>query len=178
MPTFEKDLLLPENLSRNEIRQYVINEFLDEEAGTGTGDLTTKYTYTVERLATSNIVLKRPATLNKGMDFTVHVIGKKFREKFAYQDRPKHQEIIDDMIALKQSNPNEYSNLAKIIHQIYQCQPYDKLALKNLVISSTLLTAEEIALTLNWLFIEQDITYWNWSGRGMLYQALIDNNLL
>jgi hypothetical protein len=28
---------------------------------------------------------------------------------------------------------------------------------------------EIILLAIKWLFIEQDITYWNWSGRDMLW---------
>ena len=29
-----------------------------------------------------------------------------------------------------------------------------------------------ICKCIKWLFIEQDITYWNWSGRNMLYNGI------
>ena len=35
-----------------------------------------------------------------------------------------------------------------------------------------------ILLAIKWLFIEQDITYWNWSGRNMLYNHLIEMGLV
>lgn len=35
-----------------------------------------------------------------------------------------------------------------------------------------------ILLAIKWLFIEQDITYWNWSGRNMLYNQLIEMGLV
>lgn len=68
MASFDREFVLPADLDRRGIRKFVIDQFLDEEAGNGKGDLSTKYIYTVERLTNSNIVLKRPAFLNKGMD--------------------------------------------------------------------------------------------------------------
>jgi len=35
-----------------------------------------------------------------------------------------------------------------------------------------------ILLAIKWLFIEQDITYWNWSGRNMLMNSLKDKELV
>ena len=178
MASFDRELVLPADLDRRGIRKFVINQFLDEEAGNGKSDLSTKYIYTVERLTNSNIVLKRPAFLNKGMDFTVHVVGKKFREKYGTKDQPSHQEIINELIYLKQQYPIEYLELSTIINEIYQCKSYEPTKLRNLNLFSHILSAEELALTIKWLFIEQDVTYWNWSGRHMLYQALKNSDLI
>jgi len=35
-----------------------------------------------------------------------------------------------------------------------------------------------IILAIKWLFIEQDVTYWNWSGRVMLMNGLVDKGLV
>ena len=37
---------------------------------------------------------------------------------------------------------------------------------------------EGILKIVKWLFLEQDVTYWNYSGRAMLYQSLKDNGLV
>ena len=45
----------------------------------------------------------------------------------------------------------------------------------------TILTGIEIEGILKlvkWLFLEQDVTYWNYSGRAMLYQSLKGNGLV
>lgn len=36
---------------------------------------------------------------------------------------------------------------------------------------------ETILKVVKWLFIEQDVTYWNWSGRSMLYSGLREDDL-
>ena len=35
-----------------------------------------------------------------------------------------------------------------------------------------------ILLAIKWLFMEQDCAYWNYSGRKMLFNALIENDLV
>ena len=35
-----------------------------------------------------------------------------------------------------------------------------------------------VLLAIKWLFIEQDITYWNWSGRNMLKESLEKDGLM
>lgn len=82
------------------------------------------------------------------------------------------------MIYLKQQYSIEYLQLSTIINEIYQCKSYEPTKLRNLNLFSHILSAEELVLTIKWLFIEQDVTYWNWSGRHMLYQALKNNDLI
>ncbi len=178
MPKFRESLSLPPELNREEIKNYVIQCFLKEQAGTGKGSQCSKYIYEVESCRDRKIFLRRPATLNKGMDFTVHVEGIKFREKYAYKDRPKHKEIILDLQAKKKASPEKYILIAEYLHNIYKCLPYDELSLRDLEIKAGLLTCEECCLAVKWLFIEQDVTYWNWSGRAMFYGALTKHNLV
>lgn len=177
MPTFNQNLNLPTHLTtRDEIREWVILEFLKEEAGLGTKELSTKYIYTVEQCATGNsIELRRPAFLNKGMDFTVHVTNIQFRTKGAFKDKPKHQEIIDDLIAKKNHDAKMYEKLTYILQEIYDCQHPQNI---NINIPSGLLSCEEVCLAIKWLWIEQDVTYWNFSGRAMLYQILKEQGLI
>lgn len=180
MPSYHIDLIYPNNLnSRESIRKFIILEFLKELAGNGKEENASKYTYTVERCSTGRTIqIQRPAYLNKGMDFTVHVSGVSFRPKGAFKDRPKHQEIIDDLNSKQQDNPIEYKKVKSILQKIYHCQNYDTDLLKSINIQAGLLSCEEVCLTVKWLFIEQDVTYWNYSGRSMLFDALSDHDLI
>ncbi len=177
MPTFTLNLTLPEHCkSRKHIRDWLIGEFLKEEAGQGTGDLSTKYIYAVEQCDTGNTIkIKRPAYLNKGMDFTVHITNIKFREKGGIKDMPSHQEIIDDLLAKKNHDRDKYQLLMAVLRRIYACRHCDEI---NIHISAGKLSCQEVCLLIKWLWIEQDVTYWNFSGRAMLYQTLEEKELI
>ena len=59
------------------------------------------------------------------------------------------------------------------IEQIYYCKDPSNITLQNLtnnVIGT--IKIETILKTIKWLFIEQDITYWSFSGRAMLFNGL------
>jgi len=61
--------------------------------------------------------------------------------------------------------------------QIYHCKPYNSQTVNGLFFSDyegRRHPLEIILLAVKWLFIEQDITYWNWSGRGMLWNVIKD----
>ena len=70
--------------NRLDIRRDLVQLFLKETPGTGTGDSTSKYNYLVEKFKyqgkTQKVILKRPAYLNKGFDFRVTVLGHNFNE--------------------------------------------------------------------------------------------------
>ena len=163
--------------SRKEWRKSLILEFLKEEAGTGKGELASKYKYYVESLKNGKrIYLSRPANLNKGMDFTVHLEKTEFRVKGA-KDRPKHQEIIEDLIQKKLENSCEYEKVSKVLNKLYNCEFVNEEEYSNIYFE-TGIEIEGILKIVKWLFLEQDVTYWNYSGRVMLYQSLKDNGLV
>lgn len=90
------------NGERRDIRSQVVNEFLNEKPGTGTGEKSTRYRYNVETLQNGDkIYLKRPAPLNKGFDFEIHVENISFKEKGSRKSMPSHKNIIDDLILKK-----------------------------------------------------------------------------
>jgi hypothetical protein len=68
--------------SREQLRKILILKFLEEEPGQGTGNLTSYYRYNVETLSDGKrVYLARPARLNHGFDFTIHVEGAFFGAK-------------------------------------------------------------------------------------------------
>lgn len=171
----EKKLHIKGN--RKELRKSLVSEFLDEEPGTGTKDKTSKYKYIVEELENGDkIYLKRPAPLNKGFDFEVHAENVKFKDKGSRKSMPSHQNIIDDLIQKKCENNEKYVHVANVINKIYLCEEVSEDEYKSINFSSAV-SIECILKLIKWLFIEQDVTYWNWSGREMLYNSLKENKL-
>lgn len=155
---------------RKGIRSEVVNAFLAEEPGTGTGDKASKYYYTVETLKNGKVIyLKRPAGLNKGFDFEVNVEEGHFGGRI--KTRPRHEDIINDLEIKKSENENEYLKLRKLIDEVYKCNSIDDGEIENINLSEGY-DVEIIIKVIKWLFIEQDITYWNYSGRDTLYQYI------
>jgi hypothetical protein len=95
MSNYHKKLVVSGD--RASIRRQVIMKFIKEEPGTGKAELCSKYIYDVEVTQDgSRIFLKRPASLNKGMDFSVHYEGIRFRNK-GMVDMPSHSNIFTDL---------------------------------------------------------------------------------
>lgn len=157
--------------NRKELRSEVINLFLNEKPGTGKGDLCSKYEYITKTLnCNENVFLKRPAQFNNGFDFTVHVSNINFNVGGRYTTRPTHQNIIDDLSSKKEKNKTKYQLLITQIDLIYNC-------LEPEITDIDFKIGFDVDMLLEcvkWLFVEQDVTYWNYSGRNMLYQAISD----
>lgn len=60
---------------RISMRKNLIQTFLCESPGIGTGDYASRYQYNVEQFGDYGVFLKRPTQLNKGFDFTVNIKG-------------------------------------------------------------------------------------------------------
>lgn len=164
--------------NRREIREELINIFLQEEPGSNYEDNSAKYIYYVEILSNGKrVFLKRPAFLNKGMDFTIHLENTFFREKGANKDKPSHSEIIEDLLGKKYENPVEYMKVRDIINKLFNCQDVSQIEFTSIKFN-TGIEIEGILKIIKWLFIEQDITYWNFSGRNKLYGGLVANDLV
>lgn len=156
-------------------RNQIIREFIKEQPGTTTS--VTVYYYFVETLAGGKrIYLKRPTSLNKGVDFEVRVEDTFFRygkhgNILSTGNRPSHNDIAHDLIQKKGENPTEFTRLKTLLDKIYYCQLIDNAEYTTFSFTSGH-SVEIIFKSLKWLFIEQDVTYWNRSGRAMLYESL------
>ncbi len=156
---------------RRKIRHELINVFLKEEPGTGTGELCSFYYYHVDTLEDGkSIILKRPARLNKGFDFEVHVQDTNFGTS-RYRTMPSHRDIYSDLQIKLDENPEEFKKVRDFIKKLYECTEIDEVQVRNLKFKKGF-SIEAILKSIKWLFIEQDMTYWNWSGRTMLYSHI------
>lgn len=175
MPSHKLTITIDGSLPRRELRRKVVEQFLLEEAGTGTGDKTSRYTYYVEKLQDGHrIYLTRPAYLKKGFDFLIHVEGKVF---MTGKDFPKHNDIFEDLKKKREENPTLFKRLHEAMTRVYNSQDPEEVLkdLDNLKFKSGF-TVELMLKTLKWFFIEQDIRDWNYSGRGM-FKARLDRIL-
>lgn len=161
------------NGTRRQFRERIIQEFLKEEPGTGKGEFTSKYTYFVETLANgSRVFLTRPARLNNGFDFEIRVEGMKFTSaKGRTTNRPSHPVIFQDLIQKKAESGKAYSDLFKLIEDVYNCNEISPEDYSHLTFASGL-PVDMLLFIIKWLFIEQDVTYWNYSGRAMFMSGV------
>ena len=153
---------------RSELRKEIINIFMNEVPGTGKGELTSKYNYIVMKKGDKEVYLKRPAQFNNGFDFTLNVSNINFNPNGRATSRPTHGNIIDDLILKKQTNASLYNELKIQIEKIYNCLNPDKADF-NFRIG---IDSEILLECIKWLFVEQDVTYWNYSGRAMFYSGI------
>lgn len=167
--------------NRTGIRKELINLFLEEDAGAGKDALSSKYNYIVEKYDDYSIELHRPAGLNKGFDFTVHIIGMYFKKKVR-RTYPSHDDIIGCLNFIKEHYaPQQYNIIKRQINDIFNCQYTDVHETDGMFFLDYNGKERPIAiilLAIKWLFIEQDITYWNWSGRNMLMNGLKEAGLV
>ena len=161
--------------TRADYRRTLTKLFLRERPG-DTG-APSKYEYNVETDNAGNqIYLKRPTNLNRGFDFEVRVLNIKFKHvsesgRVSHSNRPSHDNIIEDLTEKKAENPDQFVSLLAVINDIFNCvdvppQVYSTFSFRRGY------PIDMICKCIKWLFIEQDITYWNWSGRNMLYNKI------
>lgn len=159
--------------SRNEIRMRVVNKFSEELPGTGKADYASHYIYYVEILKDGNrVYLQRPANLHNGFDFLVCVENTNYASaNKRKRNSPKHEDLYNDLLQKRHENNILYNQLYDILFKVYEC--YDVRESEYAHISfSCGLPVDHIVKIIKWLFIEQDIRYWNYSGRAMTWGSV------
>ena len=152
--------------SRKQLRNDVVKKFLEEKGGYWRENVkhVTRFKYFVEKVKDGRkIYLLRPTYLNKGIDFQVWV------EKFdgVEDKKPSHKDIFEDLKIKKKENSKDFPRLIKMIDDVWNCQEPDSVLKKNEeIVFNKGLPIDMILKILKWLFIEQDITYWNYIGRN------------
>ena len=164
--------------SRADIRKKVVIEFLKESSGSKNN--TSKYEYNVEQYGDYKIVLKRPGVFKKGFDFTVNIRGLYFKKTRRYEN-PSFDDIIRALEYVKNEySEQEYDYVKEQIHNIFDVEVYSFSQIKNITFKDFEGNEHPVAiilLAIKWLFISEDISYWNWSGRNMFMDSLRKKNL-
>lgn len=157
--------------SRKELRDAAVQKFLEEKGGYWKKGIkhVTRFKYFVEQISDGRrVFLLRPTFLNKGIDFQVWVEKMDGTE----DKRPSHKNIFEDLEIKKEENTKDFLLLIKAIDKVWNCEEPEEI-LKDIKLNFQKGFSPELLLKiLKWLFIEQDITYWNYDGRTMLKMAI------
>lgn len=149
--------------TRLEQRTQIAETWLSEQENS-------KYRYDAEVCKDGKkVYLLRPTWLNKGFDFQINLEGFKSNSNEA----PKHGDIIGDLVNKKKESPRDFQNLRELVDRVYACEEPDVVLASqpNLKFQSGL-PVDAVLKILKWMFIEQDLTYWNNSGRRMLMSGI------
>jgi hypothetical protein len=156
--------------TRKGLRDALIQKFLTEKPGYVRNNIVyvQRYTYYVESLKNEKrIYLKRPASLNKGMDFQINV-EELLKFKNGNDKPPSHKVIIKDLKRKKSESLVKFKRLKKLIDEVCNCKEPSKILKRNRLSFKKGFSVEELLKILKWMFIEQDMTYWTGEGRYML----------
>ncbi len=162
-------IIIKGNLPRHLIVKKVVNTFIKTEyrrKGKGI-----RFWYPVEKLPNRDVLrIARPGH-KKNFDFKVDVIPDHgFGEG-------SHQEIAKDLRRKRKENPKKFERLLAAIGEIYHCSESDiDLLLKARRDLKTPFktggSIEALLKILKWLFIMEDIVYWDNEGRAFLFNFL------
>ena len=123
--------------------------------------------YNVDRLSDgATVFLIRPAWLNKGYDFKVCVEG----WDQSANPAPRHTEIYSDLFwKREQDGEDAFEALCEAVFEVHQGKSADAVlaSYEDRFDFSVGRTPEALLRPLPWLFIEQDIRFWNYTGRNM-----------
>ena len=159
--------------NRNDVRKRLIDAFLNESHGTGKGNLASRYNYIVATSQNGNdVILTRPANLKNGFDFLIRVSNTNFNPNGRRRDYPKHEDIIDDLNQKRILDINKYKILYEYITKIFNCNIEVETINFNSIDFNSGFDPDMLLHTIKWFFIEQDIRYWNYSGRNMLMSGI------
>lgn len=160
-------------MNRDEIVRNVVNIFIITEShqrGHGV-----KFRYPVENLSIGKkLFIFRPAGLNKwNFDFKVEVLKEFGLEKGT------HDKIILDFQKKKQEDPQKFNKLLDALTTLYSCSEndVDQLLENYPDLQQSFQNSSKVDILLKvvkWMFIMEDIVYWNYKGRTMLYNAIME----
>jgi len=171
---------------RFQIVKEVVNKFIDFEKDIkGKG---IKFKYPVEKLSNNQkLYIKRPGR-KKNFDFKVDI------PKNSGLKRGSHDEIALVLRYLKEKNSDLFKKVWDIIRYLYKCKnnnvdemlkqiPNSKhvvcveikkptKTLENLIKLKMEIDLEYMLKIIKWLFIMEDVFYWDYEGRATLYNYL------
>ena len=153
---------------RHEIVRKVVNTFISfEYSRKGKG---ISFRYPVERLSKGILYISRPGR-KKNFDFKV-VVDKSYQF-----GKGRHVDIALFLRQIRKHNKRRYNVLFKAINKIYNCSEndVDKILKSKTGFNKTFRSNkdnERILKIIKWLFIMEDIVYWDKEGRAFLYNFL------
>jgi hypothetical protein len=156
---------------RGTLRRTVAEKWCDEQPHSN-------YRYNVEACASGRrVYLVRPAFLNKGFDFQVNVEGLVKVVKIAKgstREMPSHADLIHDIRSKLGKRPKDADVLFQGVGAIFDCgEPAEIIKqIPGLGAFTEGWPVDQLLYIIKWLMIEQDVTYWLYTGRDMLMSSI------
>lgn len=155
-------------IPRHEIVKKVVSIFIETEyARKGEG---IKFIYPVEKLPNGLLFISRPGR-KKNFDFKVNI-----NEDFG-MGKGSHEEVLNCLRFKKKENKTRITDLFKAATEVYNCSENDidiiLLHYPNIKKAfNSKPTIEVFLKVLKWLFIMEDVYYWDTEGRSFLFNFL------
>ena len=160
--------------SREKLRTAVLIKWTEEMCGSA--DAYQRYRYNVEKLSQGDwVYLHRPARLNKGCDFIVHCMPLIPRDDGKQYKNPRQRDLIAEIELISKNVTNGHKRILTAVEAVWRCEAVTKVCASlcnDIDNPDWAFRAERAPKVAKWLFIEQDITDWNTSGRGMLMEGI------
>jgi hypothetical protein len=155
-------------MPRQDIVKKVVNTLIDSEhlkKGRGV-----RFRYPVEDLSDGQLFIVRPGR-KKDFDFKVEVTPN------MRLGTGSHAEIVQDLRIKKRENPKRFEDLRRAIDTLHSCSENDvDVIMKQYPdLKSAFKTGASVDVLLKvikWMFIMEDIYYWDYLGRDMLHSGL------
>lgn len=157
------------SIPRDEIVKKVVNTFIKIEYRQKGKGIT--FRYPVEKLPNKKrLYISRPGH-KKNFDFKVEVTEEMVLEE------GRHKQIVLCLRDMKHDNPRKFKVSMRAIETIFHCREndVDKLVENHATLkhpSKRGVIPETILKILKWMFIMEDIVYWDVEGRAFLYNYL------
>jgi len=166
-----KSIEIKGSLARHKIVKKVVNAFIKTEyRKKGKGVV---FRYPVENLPDGQVLYIARPGLKKNFDFKVEV-----PEELGL-GRGTHKEIVAAFNDKKKENPQKFGTLLEALTKIYDCSENDveQVLQSYLDLQTSFQKGVKVDVLLKvvkWMFIMEDIVYWDYKGRAMLYNALME----
>ena len=168
MPRYEITKFFSNSGSRNEVRMRVVDALAAETPGTGNGEDASKYIYYVETLNSETVFICSDQQI-----FTTDLISSYALKTPTMLCRGSEEGTSPNTktwlwIYKKAENEEMYARLHGLLRRVFECEDVSDDEMEAIHFS-TGLPVDHILKAIKWLFIEQDIRYWNYSGRNMTW---------
>jgi hypothetical protein len=162
--------------TREKLRVAVLMKWAEEVCGSAKDFQ--RYRYNVEQLPNGGLVyLHRPTFLNKGCDFLVHCDPAIPRDDGKRFKNPRHVDLSRELKLISEQITDGYDRVLAAVEAVWRCNDVTIVCASlcdGIDNSEWAFRAERALKVAKWLFVEQDITDWNTSGRGMLMDEIRD----
>lgn len=160
--------------TREKLRVAVLMKWAKEVCGSA-ADFQ-RYRYNVEQLPNGGLVyLHRPAFMNKGCDFVVHCDPAIPRDDGKRYKNPRHKDLTGELKRITEQIADGNTRILAAVDAVWRCEDVATtcaLLCDGIDNPDWAFRAERALKVAKWLFIEQDITDWNTSGRDMLMKEI------